>query len=245
MRTFIIFLFVLLFTTHCLAQGSAVTYLVDDNEFEGYMAGIGNDRPLVILIHDWDGLTAYEVQRANMLEALGYAVFAGDLYGKGVRPVEVADRRALTKSLYADRALMRKRLNGVLEAAKQQGAKIDNAVIAGYCFGGAAVLELARSGAALKGFVSFHGGLSTPENQDYSNVHGDVIIFHGTADTSVTMEDFADLAARMEGQGVHHEMTTYSGAPHAFTVFGSERYREEADQKSWQRFIAYLKETLY
>jgi dienelactone hydrolase len=67
---------------------------------------------------------------------------------------------------------------------------------------------------------------------------------HGTADTSVTMEDFASLATQLEGTSVPHEMITYSGAPHAFTVFGSPRYREDADQKSWARFTQYLRETM-
>ncbi|MDA3903243.1 MAG: dienelactone hydrolase family protein [Desulfuromusa sp.] len=39
-------------------------------------------------------------------------------------------------------------------------------------------------------------------------------------------------------------MITYSGAPHAFTVYGSDRYRKDADEKSWQRFGEYLEETL-
>ena len=39
-------------------------------------------------------------------------------------------------------------------------------------------------------------------------------------------------------------MITYSGAPHAFTVFGGDRYREDADRKSWQRFTRYLDATL-
>jgi dienelactone hydrolase len=42
------------------------------------------------------------------------------------------------------------------------------AVIA-YCFGGAGALELARSGAAVKGVVTFHGGLSNPTPDDTKN----------------------------------------------------------------------------
>ncbi|MCW8860457.1 MAG: dienelactone hydrolase family protein, partial [Deltaproteobacteria bacterium] len=105
-------------------------------------------------------------------------------------------------------------------------------------------LEFARSGVDLKGFVTFHGGLVTPEGQDYSTTKGKLMIFHGTADTAVTMEQFAGLAVELEGQKVSHEMITYSGAPHAFSVFGSERYREDADKKSWKRFGEYLQETL-
>ncbi|HUT43199.1 MAG TPA: dienelactone hydrolase family protein [Desulfobacterales bacterium] len=38
--------------------------------------------------------------------------------------------------------------------------------------------------------------------------------------------------------------STYSEAPHAFTVFDSSRYREDADKKSWKRFTEFLAETL-
>ncbi|MEJ2521145.1 MAG: dienelactone hydrolase family protein, partial [Desulfuromonadales bacterium] len=118
--------------------------------------------------HDWDGLTDYEVKRANMLAELGYAVFAADLFGKGVRPTEVTDKRQHTGELYKDRAKMRALIQGAVDQAKQLGGRVDNAVVMGYCFGGAAVLEYARSGADVKGHVTFHGGLSTPEGQDYS-----------------------------------------------------------------------------
>jgi dienelactone hydrolase len=196
------------------------------------------------LIHDWDGLTDYEVKRAHMLADLGYAVFAADLFGAGVRPTEVADKRQHTGELYKDREKMRRLMAGALEAAASKGGNVDNAVTAGYCFGGAAVLEWARSGADLKGFVTFHGGLQTPEGQGYDNVRGPILVLHGTADTAITMDDFAALAKSLESAGVPHEMITYGGAPHAFTVFGGDRYREDADKKSWDRFRGFLAETL-
>ena len=67
---------------------------------------------------------------------------------------------------------------------------------------------------------------------------------HGTADTNVTMDQFAKLALELEEKGVAHEMVTYGGAPHAFTVFGTDRYRQYADYKSWKRFGEFLAETL-
>jgi len=94
------------------------------------------------------------------------------------------------------------------------------------------------------GFVAFHGGLATPEGQDYSAVNGELLILHGTADESVSMEDFAKLAGALEGADVPHEMITYGGATHAFSVFGSSRYREDADSKSWERFTRFLEEVL-
>ena len=132
-------------------NGSVVNYQVDNQSYEGYYVSPSEQAPLVLLIHDWDGLTEYEVKRANMLSDLGYAVFAMDLFGVGVRPTEVADKRQHTGELYNDREKMRALMNGALDAANKKGANIERAVAAGYCFGGAAVLEWARSGVNLKG----------------------------------------------------------------------------------------------
>lgn len=244
MKRFSTFCSLLLLATTAAAAGHTVGYEVGDAPFEGYYVAPAADAPLVLLVHDWDGLGDYEIKRAEMLAALGYAVFAADLFGKGVRPATMEERRQRTGALYADRARLRALLQGALAAAKREGARLDNAVAAGYCFGGSAVLELARSGAELKGFVSFHGGLDLPAGQDYTKTRGSILILHGTADSSVSMEDFAALAVALETDGVPHEMISYSGAPHAFTVFGSDRYRQDADQKSWRRFTDYLTATL-
>jgi len=237
-------LIILLASAAWAADGKMVTYQVNSADYEGYFVTPSAKAPLVLLVHDWDGLTDYEVKRADMLAELGYAVFAVDLFGAGVRPTKIEDRRQHTGELYKDREKMRALLYGAMEAARAQGADLGNAVAMGYCFGGAAVLELARSGADLKGFVTFHGGLATPEGQDYAKAKGKYLILHGSADTAITMDDFAKLANELEKNGAAHEMITYSGAPHAFTVFGSDRYREDADKKSWKRFAAFLEEAL-
>lgn len=244
MKTLLTLLAIFLFASTAFAAGRVSPYAVNGEQFEGYYVSPAAGAPLVLLVHDWDGLTDYEVKRAEMLAKMGYAVFAVDLFGKGVRPATMEEKQKVTGALYSDRARMRALLNGGLAAAKSAGGNVKNAVAIGYCFGGTAILELARSGADLKGFVAFHGGLETPAGQDYRSVKGKVLILHGTADSSVTMEHFANLAVELETAGIPHEMITYSGAPHAFTVFGSDRYRKDADEKSWKRFGEYLQETL-
>ena len=226
------------------ATGTAVTYQVNAQSYEGYYISPSDRAPFLLLIHDWDGLTDYEVKRANMLAELGYAVFALDLFGVRVRPTEMKDRRQHTGELYKDREKMRSLMKGALDAAEKRGANIGNAVAFGYCFGGAAVLELARSGADLKGFATFHGGLQTPQGQNYTKTRGKILIMHGSADSAITMDQFAGLAKELESAGVAHEMITYGGAQHAFTVFGGNRYQEAADKKSWKRFTEFLAETL-
>ncbi|MBN2429057.1 MAG: dienelactone hydrolase family protein [Deltaproteobacteria bacterium] len=242
-RCLLFFILMLVATTTSWAAGKTVFYEVDGQPYEGYFVSPAADAPLVLLIHDWDGLTDYEVKRSEMLADLGYAVFAADLFGRGVRPTEVKDKRQHTGELYKDREKMRKLMNGALAKAKALGANVNNALAAGYCFGGAAVLELARSGADLKGFATFHGGLKTPEGQNYNKTRGEILVMHGSADTAISLDEFAALAKELEGEGIAHEMITYSGAQHAFTVFDGNRYQKSADQKSWRRFQEFLVET--
>ena len=236
-------LFMMLFiTAAAMAAGETVKYQVDGKTYEGYFVSPSPNAPFILMIHDWDGLTDYEKKRAHMLAEKGYAVFAADMFGMGVRPTGVKEKRKLTRGLYKDRMKMRSLLNGALQTAKNKGANVGNAVAMGYCFGGAVTLEFARTGVDLKGFVSFHGGLTIPAGQDYSNTKGKILVLHGSADKAVTMEQFANLTVELEKSGIDHEMITYSGAPHAFTVFGSSRYHEDADKKSWDRFDKFLTE---
>ena len=243
MKPILLLLFIFAFSSSSLA-GETVPYTVDGKNYEGYYAITDKTAPLVMIIHDWDGLTEYEVMRTKMLVDLGYNVFAADLFGTGVRPVEIKDKKALTGELYKNRQKMRTLIAAAFKMAEDLGLDTNNAVLAGYCFGGAAALEYARSGADVKGFVTFHGGLATPESQNYEAAQGKYLILHGTADSVVSMSEFARLAEQLESEELTHEMVTYSGAPHAFTVFGTDNYREDADKKSWDYFARWLKATL-
>lgn len=233
-----------LLLTATLFAAKKVDYTAAGNHYEGYLStATGNAKGLVVIIHDWDGLTDYEVKRSDMLSALGYDAFAVDLYGKGNRPQTTELKRAETKKLYDDRQKMRTLILAGLTAARRHVK--GNAVIIGYCFGGTAVLELARYAKApgIKGYATFHGGLKTPEGQTYSKT-APIFVVHGGADTSVTMADVATLSEQLEKAGITYKMEVYSAAPHAFSVIGSPRYQERADTQSWKSFLAFLAETL-
>jgi dienelactone hydrolase len=221
--------------------GDSVAYSVDGEAFEGYRAKpAGASKGLVVVIHAWGGLTPYEEKRADMIAALGYHAFALDLYGKGNRPTGTDARRKEATKLYDDRARMRKLLLAGLKEARAGGDM--PAVVIGYCFGGAAALELARSGQAqgVKGYVTFHGGLKTPQGESYPAGTPPLLILHGGADTSVTMDDVAALSRELEAQHLPYEIEVYSGAPHGFTIFDSPAYRKGADEKSWAAFTNFL-----
>lgn len=221
--------------------GENVDYSAGDRQFEGYVAKAESPKGAVVLIHDWDGLTDYERQRADMLAELGYDAFAIDLFGKGVRPDTMEGNRAETAKLYDDRQMMRDLMTAGLAAAAQQG--LTDVVVGGYCFGGAAVLELARMQPdGVNAYATFHGGLATPEGQDYSAAKAPIRVYQGGADQNPDMATFAAFVQELEAAGTPYKAEVYAGAPHAFTVFGSDRYRQEADARSWADFQGLLAE---
>ncbi|MFC6197053.1 dienelactone hydrolase family protein [Ponticaulis profundi] len=222
--------------------GTSVTYELDGMAFEGYLAeSTLEPKGLVIVIHDWDGLDSYEMTRAEMLADKGYDAFAVDLYGKGNRPESIEARKEETGKLYSDRETMRARILAGLKAAQAETG-LTRSVVMGYCFGGGATLELARSGEGqdVVGYATFHGTLATPEGQNYSEATAPILISHGGADSGIPLSDTTDLAGLLEEAGVPYELEVYSGAPHAFTVFGSDRYRKLADEKSWSSFLTFI-----
>ncbi len=221
--------------------GETVPYTVDGEAFEGYRAKpAAASKGLVVIIHAWGGVTAYEQKRADMIAALGYEAFALDLYGKGNRPTDLDAKKREAQKLYDDRARMQKLLLAGLKEARNGGDGA--AVVIGYCFGGAAALELARSGKAsdVKGYVTFHGALKTPEGESYPASTPPLLILHGGADTSITMADVAAVSRELEAAHLPYEIQVYSGAPHGFTIFDGESYRKDADEKSWAAFTNFL-----
>jgi dienelactone hydrolase len=82
------------------ALAADVSYTIDGENFTGYWAEADNPKGVVLIVHDWDGMTDYERQRADMLAEMGYNAFALDMFGNDT-PTETVDHRmAATGALY-------------------------------------------------------------------------------------------------------------------------------------------------
>ena len=86
-------LFLLISTAALGGSGTSVIYEVNGQSYEGYYISPSDKAPFALLIHDWDGLTDYEIKRAHMLSDLGYAVLqrqtiiaVSDVRGSGYGP---------------------------------------------------------------------------------------------------------------------------------------------------------------
>ncbi len=242
--------FSLLLAAACAVSASAkiVTKTIEYKQGDTVLAGcltfddsLSGQRPGVLVVHQWMGVTDYEKQRAEQLAALGYVAFCADIYGQGIRPQSIKEAGIEATKYKTDRALLRQRVNAGLEQLKKsEHVDIKRVAAIGYCFGGTAVLELARSGATLNGVVSFHGGLDSPAPADGRNIKCKVLACHGGDDPFVPAKDLAAFEDELRAANVDWQLIKYGGAVHSFTQPLANdhppgaKYNERADKRSWQ-----------
>jgi dienelactone hydrolase len=230
-----------------------VEYKQGDVVLQGYLSydeSITGKRPAVLVVHDWMGVSDDTKMRAEMLAGLGYVALTADIYGKGVRPKNAQEAQAEAGKYYKDRALWRARAKAGLDfLASRPEADPDRLAVMGYCFGGGTALELARSGAPVKGVVTFHGSLSSATPEEAKNIKGKVLVLHGADDPYVKQADVTAFMDEMRKGGVDWELVQYSGAVHAFTIKGAgtdnskgAAYNAEADRRSWQAMKDFFSE---
>jgi len=240
-------------TLQAKVAGKTVIYKDGDTVLEGYVAyddSAAAKRPGILVVHDWMGISAETKRRCDMLAGLGYVAFAADIYGKGVRPASPEEAGNLAGKYKGDRALYRRRLNLALDELRKNSLVAPGKLAAiGYCFGGTGVLELARSGADVKGVVSFHGGLDSLRPEDAKAIKGRVLVLHGADDPYTSAADVAAFQEEMRRAGVDWEMVCYGGAVHAFTNPGAgsdnskgAAYNAKADARSWVAMQEFFKE---
>ena len=199
--------------------------------------------PGVLIFHQWMGLSDHEKEAALELNRLGYTVLSADLYGKGNNPADRAGAAKIAGTFYQDRQKLR---SHAIEAFKALSAKskLKSADIyaIGYCFGGTAALELARTGTRAAGFVSLHGGLANPNPGDDGKIRGRVMILHGAEDQSVPMTDVTSMIENFRKHKKDFSVHIFSGAVHGFThKHDRERYNKEADESSWRIMTDFFK----
>lgn len=249
LATFFITLLLTLNSSLALAdiQTKEVKYQVDDTEFTGFMAWDDRHkgkRPGVLVVHEWWGHNDYVRQRARDLAKAGYVAFALDMYGDNKLAQHPDDAGKFMKAVMSRYDEMLARFNAG-KAQLQASPLVDTNNIAaiGYCFGGAVVLNVARSDNDLAAVVSFHGGLGALK-QDDSNITTPILVLNGSDDPMVTDENIAAFKKEMQQRNAEYKFISYKGAKHAFTNPAATQageqfdlplaYNKKADKKSWK-----------
>jgi dienelactone hydrolase len=218
--------------------------------FIAYDESFTGTRPGILVVHEWMGINDYTKMRCEQLAKLGFFAFAADIYGKVIRPKSGEEAGKQAGIYKNDRQLMRRRIILALDEIKKQKLVITSKIAAiGYCFGGTVALELARSGADIKGVVSFHGGLDTQNPDDAKNIKAKILALCGGDDPFVPMEQLESFKNEMKYAGVDYQIFIYGGAVHSFTNPNSGNdpskgaaYNEKADKRSWEAMKTFFNE---
>lgn len=227
MRRSLLVLGLLLATAPALAamQAKPIEWKVGKERFSGYVVyddASKDKRPGLVMVPNWMGVTKDSVERAKAIAGDDYVILIADVYGKGNRPQNAKQAGALAGSLRGDdRTRLRARMQGALATLKARAAKVpldaDRIGAFGFCFGGSAVLELARAGGELAGVVSLHGGLAPGvKSATAAEVKAPVLVLNGADDKAVSDADILAFEQEMDGAGADWQFVDFSGAVHCF-----------------------------
>lgn len=246
----------LLFASTAVAKPmrKPVTYQHEGTTYEGVLvwdSAAKGARPGLLLVPNWLGINEANLKQAELVAGKKYVIFVADLYGKASRPKSQVEAASASGAVKADRKQMAARTAAALDAMKRSGkaAGLDVKRIGaiGFCFGGTAVLELAKSGAPVRGVVSFHGGLdavtSTPKALSTR-----ILALHGADDPAVPEKDLQAFVADLKRSDVDWALVQFGNAVHSFTDVDADnlpvsKYNPQVARRAYEMMHDFFAET--
>jgi dienelactone hydrolase len=220
----LLFLLLLSAPTFAVPRADAVIWKDGATTLSGYL--VWDDashakRPGLLMVPNWHGVNDVAVAKAMMIAGKDYVVLLADMYGKDVRPVDNKASMEAVKPFHDNRKLMMSRVNAAWTTLKAQGSKapIDMTRLGaiGFCFGGSAVLDLARSGAVPSGgIVTFHAGLNPDDPANAKSIKSRLLVLNGADDTGA-WPDTDKFFAELRASGTDWQFVNIGGAVHCFT----------------------------
>ena len=196
----------------------------------------GGRRPGVMLVHGGAGLDDHARQQARRYAELGYVVLACDMFGRDIAGGPREQIITLLTEMRDDPDRLVHRARAGLDLLSRVEAIDERMAVVGFCFGGLAALQLARSGAPIAAAVSIHGSLATSVRAEPGQVRARLLVCHGALDPHVPLADVTAFAEEMNAAGVDWELIMYGGAQHGFTHTDAKpgaipgvAYHEQAD----------------
>jgi dienelactone hydrolase len=207
-------------------------------------------RPGVLVVHEAFGLGEHAKERAKMLAGLGYVAFAADMFGDRMQVNELPKAIEIISDLLNNPPKLLARAGAALDVLKKQ-SNVDAGKLGaiGFCFGGSTVLNLARSGADLKGVVSFHGALGTKVTATPGGVKASVLACTGADDPMIPADQVVAFEGEMRAAKADWQVISYGNTVHSFTnpeADGSLNpailYNEQTDKRSWAAMRNFFRE---
>jgi carboxymethylenebutenolidase len=201
--------------------------------------------PVVMVIHEIYGLSAWIRAVADQLAADGFIAVAPDLIsgkgpgGGGTDSVKSRDDVVrLIRGLTPEETTAR--LNAVRAYAIKLPAANGKSATVGYCWGGSRSFAYAAAQPALNAAVVYYG--SAPEAAELAKIKAPVLGLYGGDDARVNAT-IEPAAAEMKKLGKVYEVEIYEGAGHGFlrAQSGRDGANLKATQQAWPRMLAFLK----
>jgi dienelactone hydrolase len=209
----------------------AITHTLGGRNFESQLVWDDTTkevRPLLLMAPNWMGVTPNAIEYSKHLAAQGYVVLCADMHGLDRRPtgkeVPMEFLSPLTNNPTETRARVNAAMDVLTKAATDKGIGNPKLRAAfGYCFGGANVLDLARSGADVAAVVSFHGNLKSGIEAKPGEVKAAVLVVHGADDPIAPKGDRDALEAEMRAAGARWTLLNFGHVYHSFTDASANR----------------------
>lgn len=204
--------------------------------------------PVVMVAPAFGGVGPFSKEKAEYFASLGYIGFEVDYYGDGRRTDDRDEASAMLQEVSRNRPALRARMVAALEAAKSiDGADTTRIAAIGFCLGGKAVLDLARSGAHLAGVVPIHGLFDAPpEGSEQMNTS--VLALHGWDDPLATPSDVLALSKELSTHCGDWQMLAFGNTGHSFTNPSAQApqdgmaYSDRANARAFAALEAFLTE---
>lgn len=225
-------------------------YDADGTPCHGYLALPDGDGPFpgVLVTPAFSGLSDMERGHADRLAAMGYAALGVDYYGQGALARSREEAAAFMAVLNGDRPLLAARMQAALTALK--GLEMVDAArcgAIGFCFGGKAVLDLARAGADFRAGVSLHGVYDAPPAGS-ADMKAALLILDGWDDPLDPPEVKVALAKELTAHCPDWQFLAFGHTGHAFTNPGANApgmgFSQSANNRAWAAMGRFFEETM-
>jgi carboxymethylenebutenolidase len=202
-------------------------------------------RPAIIVVQEWWGLTDHMKDIARRYAAEGYVAIAPDLYSRLGYALtrDAGEAGKLMNTLKQEDGLAD--LNATVAYLKSvPEADATRIGVTGFCMGGSYALMLPCVNVEIKAAAPFYGQVPNPDTP-IQKLACPVLYFYGEDDGWITKADVQRLAAALKKYGKAGEIKTYPGAPHAFfRDTDPSVYRPDAAKDAWTRTKAFFKQQL-
>ena len=238
---------------HAAMVARTVDYTVGGKKMQSFIIyddATKTPRPGIVMTPDWLGINDNNIALAKQIAGKDYVILLADVYGVDMRPKNPDEAGKATDAMYKNRADLRARINGALDQLKAHAGKAPldgkhwGAI--GFCFGGATTLDLARSGAAVDGVVTFHANLSTDDASMAKNIKAKVLVLHGADDKFESPEQIAGFQKEMRDANVDWQFLSFGGAVHCFAIPSADNsvpgclYNERAAKRGFAQMHAFF-----